>query len=792
MPTIVNHLHKPLPHHIQYVLRHLFADYATVAVTQEIEQPTESGWLYQAQPASQDGEADRPCLAKVDRSERIAQEWQAYQDCIRHKLTPVAEIVGEPVYPPGSPYGGLRYALVGNGEEEIESLEEFYRRASAEEMQTLLRSRLFASLGYLWRQQKSQPACYLRRQYDSLLPVNLEIVVAAPTGNAHWLTPKTVDDPSPKVDDPVQVADFCVVDIDEAAQTLLLDLPGSPPGGYRLRVKGVTECAAYEIGRTFNAPLFGLVQFDRAGILLAAAQTVLGAEVELRGDTLPLADGDALPNPLAALDDILQQSRPLLLGFQHGDLRLANVLVARQSQTPYLTQFAQARRDHILGDLCCLEADVVTRLLPADMAPEQLRELYRQLHCAVNQPKQTTSPPGLEKQFALLQTIRQTAVSHLYKGDWAEYYSSLFVYLLRGLTAQELPLPAQRLAFWGAAVVAAIRRDPPICDLAAPLRGGVIGVTPPILLQPGEPVIQLGQHYCQWFLNRVQIAYHGVVWQQTPQVTVNSRVALHCPPLPDPAARAEAERPVQPGQTEQIGVNARLTDLTPAMMTNMSLAVDLVGAAARQTILSLVGNFQLLAGLRPGTYAILGTVDAARPLPDAEALKRLELRQGSLWLDDKPVTDYSYVLLQATAYGARTRVLARGAGWDEKLREAMALADDAGSGMLPETEKEEAWLRWRELLREARRLLAADPYYLPREADDIYKQAVASGRDQFRGQSAQRGLRGHQGDAGVPPDVLTDLTELGLDAEEDMAATLTRYAQQVAQTRRALRQTKES
>lgn len=788
MTRVENHLNKPLPHHVQYVLRYLFADYATVAVTQEIEQPADSGWLYQAQPASQDGEADRLCLAKVDRCERIAQEWQAYLDCIQHKLTPVAEIVGEPIYPPGSSYGGLRYTLVGNGEEEIESLEEFYRRASAEEMQTLLRNRLFASLGYLWRQQKSQPACYLRRQYDSLLPVNLEIVVAAPTGNAHWLSPQTVDDPPPQVGGFVQVADFCVVGIDEAAQTLLLDLPGSPPGGYRLRALGVTDCAAYEIGRTFNAPLVGQALRDRAGMLMAAAQAALGVEADLRGDTLPLADGDDLPNPLAALDDILQQSRPLFLGFQHGDLRLANVLVARQSQTPYLTQFAQARRDHVLGDLCCLEADVVMRLLPADMAPEQLRELYRQLHCAVNQPKQMTSPPGLEKQFALLQTIRQTAVYYLYKpGDWAEYYSSLFVYLLRGLTAQELPLPMQRLAFWGAAVVAAIRRDPPICNLAAPPRGGVIGVTPPILLQPGEPVIQLGQHYCQWFLNRVQIAYHGVVWQQTPQVTVNSRVALHCPPLPDPAARAEAERPVQPGQTEQIGVNARLTDLTPAMMTNMLLAVDLVGAEARQTILSLVGDFQLLAGLRPGTYAILGTVDAARPLPDAEMLKRLELRQGSLWLDDKPVTDYSYVLLEVTAYGARTRVLARGTAWDEKLREAEILVSEAESGLLDEAERIEAKQRWKDLLREARRLLAADPHYLPREADDIYKQA-ATGSDKFGGQRGPRGLRGHQGASDVPPDVLNDLTELGLDAEEDIAATLTRYAQQAAETRRALRQ----
>lgn len=64
----------------------------------------------------------------------------------------------------------------------------------------------------------------------------------------------------------------------------------------------------------------------------------------------------------------------------HGDLHLENILVAKQSATPYLIDFANASESGLAPfDLSRLESDLINRLLPLDSTPEQCVEIEKAL-----------------------------------------------------------------------------------------------------------------------------------------------------------------------------------------------------------------------------------------------------------------------------------------------------------------------------------------------------------------------------------------------------------------------------
>jgi hypothetical protein len=115
-----------------------------------------------------------------------------------------------------------------------------------------------------------------------------------------------------------------------------------------------------------------------------------------------------------------------------------------------------------------------------------------------------------------------------------------------------------------------------------------------------------------------------------------------------------------------------------------------------------------------------------------------------------------------------------------------------GNFQVSQEEREKAWQTCRDLLREARTLLMADPNYLRREAMDIYKAAYAYCSGTIFGAQASglARLPGAQVAIAGQPDPRADRAYLGIAADEDLTATLDRYAEQVMEARHILRAAK--
>ena len=110
---------------------------------------------------------------------------------------------------------------------------------------------------------------------------------------------------------------------------------------------------------------------------------------------------------------------------------------------------------------------VVTTLSENALAWEAICSFYEQLHCAVLYPDQISAPAGLEKPFAILLLIRQTAKRYLFEpDDWSEYFYGLALYLLGSLRYPHLDkIPgAKAVAFWGTAVTLKLLQSAPPCQ----------------------------------------------------------------------------------------------------------------------------------------------------------------------------------------------------------------------------------------------------------------------------------------------------------------------------------------
>lgn len=472
-PQIINRTGAALPTYAAKVLAATFAGYQQVIIKSEFQSGLSGSRVFLIRPVRVDG-AELPAVVKIDLVARIQQEWQAYQTCIQNRLSGVAEIRGEPVYPPGSLWGGLWYPLVGAGTFGIQSLYQYLQSASMEDIRHTLAARLYKSLGMLWSQTRAvRPDLHLQTHYDSFLPVNLviELVNLPPGAQAQWLHPSTANQRAFAPGAYVQLSGFRVVKVAQQTQTLSLDMPTQTQAAYRMHVFPAPDSAAYEVGDVLQQPLVGIVRKTRQELLHEQVAKVLGAFVDVTAVTLTLPNGRILPNPLHALPRLLNHSCDAYVAYIHGDLNLENVLVETESRSAYLIDFAQARQDHILRDLLHLETAVVTKLLaPAlretGQTPETIGAFYESLHCALLHPDQAAPPAGLERAFAILLTIRQAARHYLYQpDDWSEYFYGLALYLLGSLRYADLDkVPgAKATAFWGTAVTLHLLESPPPC-----------------------------------------------------------------------------------------------------------------------------------------------------------------------------------------------------------------------------------------------------------------------------------------------------------------------------------------
>ena len=365
------------------------------------------------------------------------------------------------------------------------------------------------------------------------------------------------------------------------------------------------------------------------------------------------------------------------------------------------------------------------------------------------------------------------------------------------------------------------------------------GTTTPIFIKHGRGAqsVQPGQDYFLVRIHSAQAAFYGSIWQKDAQLLVASHVNLHHPALGnEPLYALRQSRPVERQQAIQLGLRPNLINLVPAVMDRVSLSVDFIldsenrlhdlaalindesflavvslaptGVVAakivaglaqkvvttllptkeRQPILQFSGDFTLPTGdLQEGYHVILGTSDDRTPLPTD--LTKLDVKGTKLLYEEKPVTQWSYVILEVRCtQRARvicTRVLS-GRQSSAKPEDTTAqLKDDPYSG---DSERQAAWEKCRTLFMEARALIRNDPNYLRTEAETIIKAsfnhcAKDLGTEQVRRGGIVKAARGRW-----QPDLGQDRNLLAIAPDEDLNTTLDTYADQIAATHRMLRE----
>ncbi len=499
-PHVENPKDLPLPPQAEDILEMMFAAHHRVVIGEEFGGGLSGSRVFMVRPIRDDGTPELPAVVKIAPIGLIQKEWRAFQDCMHDQWPSVVEVRGEPVLPPGCDWGGLRYPLAGAGAFEVESLGRYCRHATVEDICYALEKRLFQLIRQTWRFSRRTPAFNLRASYDSLLPVNLVIKPGQPPPGAalHVLRPGASTGQPPGRGDWVKVEGFVITEVEPLQQAVTLNLPPVADDccvSYRLRLQLVETAEPYQVNNILD-PITGTVVATRHDLLHAQAQQALGQAFDLEAESLVLADGVTLPNPLTALATTFGEQRDVIIASIHGDLNLENILVDRATRDISLIDFASARRDHTLHDLLRLETEVVTKLVPpalveADLLPQTIHALYEQLHrAALLSAPDAFAPPhdALKKPLAMLAAIRRMAHDYLFnRDDWAEYYRGLTLYLLGALkfknldAVPEAPLPKQ-VAFWGAASVQYL--------LAAPAGPRPVAESLPLdesLLLPLEP-----------------------------------------------------------------------------------------------------------------------------------------------------------------------------------------------------------------------------------------------------------------------------------------------------------------
>jgi tetratricopeptide (TPR) repeat protein len=474
-PAIENPAKIELSIAVEQVLEVMFAGYRRVVIRKEFGQGLSGARVLEVRPIKADGTPELPAVVKTAAIGQVEKEWQAYQQHIRRRLPYIAEIRAAPVLLPQLGWGGLRYTLMGGGTFEVVTLLEHCRQTelTGGDVCSVL-ERLFRIMQNIWDYHHPNPDFQLQSSYDQVLPVNLLIQdhPLSSTDQPCLITPTTLPTELLGRGDLVQIVGFALSKVNPVTQTITLRQPNRSlqTADYFLRYKSprAEQVMTYPVNQIVD-PLEGKVIETRTSRLTEEAQRALGQGFDATSQTvvLPSLSEISLPNPLAALPELLKQRRRVNVASIHGDFNLSNILIEPETGMVSLIDFAEAREDHVLHDFLRLETEVVTKILPEILVRHTLPpaltlvSIYQQLHQAVFETvpdRFVLAHPALKKPLAMLITIRQMAQQYLTAAtDPTEYYQGLVIVLLGALKFKNLndvpeqPLPKQ-LAFWGAAM----------------------------------------------------------------------------------------------------------------------------------------------------------------------------------------------------------------------------------------------------------------------------------------------------------------------------------------------------
>jgi hypothetical protein len=310
----------------------------------------------------------------------------------------------------------------------------------------------------------------------------------------------------------------------------------------------------------------------------------------------------------------------------------------------------------------------------------------------------------------------------------------------------------------------------------------VVGSRTPIYVPPTPappvPAVQKDKGYFLIRVHAAQASYTGGFWTNlrnaVKQVIVTSQVQVH-PGAEEAIRHLQVSRRIRPGQAVELGLRSNFTDWIPTVVDKIAIDLafvldreDRLGAIAsaingsqllstlslaepalataralgtatkvildgflapesKTPILEFKGDFNVgTQDLRAGHYVLLGTVDAATPLPGEGAA--YAVREGKLEVNGAPADAWSYVILEVLCTPVRGRN--RSAQWDRLLQQAEAAAADYARVIEPTAgQKKAAMDQCRTLIAQADALSRGDPTFTPDEAGKIVAAVFKECRD---------------------------------------------------------------
>ena len=469
LPEIQNYHKLPLSPAEEDVLRKMFSGYERLVIKEEFGGGFSGGRVFLVRPISTN-KAELPAVLKLGSAMKIEQEWTAFTHFIRHQVTSVAQIEKQPVFSNDGSWGGIRYQLAGDGRFHTESLKTYSNQARTLDILYVLQNQLFTSLSDLWRQNKIEHEVQRELFFAFLLPVNIVLEAKPGLESAKEpITPESIGECDFLPDQEISISQFQIdeIDVQKRKMTLIPDQPGNQPSlprHYRIRIiaepslfHNMINNQVYQVGHPLPQPISGIVRDTRDTLLKAQVERAFPMTLDLTKDHLSLPEIGELPNPLAYLQNLLNQTTDMRIGSIHGDLNLENILVEfdHRSQKVHLIDFATAREDAVLHDLLRLETGFWLYLVPKEMilygySLKNLPIFVQALnHAAYNQDSFALDMK-LKKVWQILSAVRQAARPYLANPyTWEEYYHGLAIYLLGALkfknldTLSSAPLPKQ-------------------------------------------------------------------------------------------------------------------------------------------------------------------------------------------------------------------------------------------------------------------------------------------------------------------------------------------------------------
>jgi hypothetical protein len=325
------------------LLRALFSSYSRLLITSEFLSGYSGARTFLAQPVRPDGRADAYTIVKIGERKNIEREYANYEAFVKDTLPPMtARIQHAPVRLAHGSQAALRYTFIGEAGHAPVSL----RQALLESPDPELLHQMVATFGPYWWQQRRPFTFCLGTQYDEFLPAHF--VLAPEHGPAHPLDGSySPEETHLEIGERVLLRHFSRVEV--RADGKSLSLSGiSRPGQPALRVRWMS----------LEKPS-------------GAAGRVIATRGSLLAEWVKGMDLFGLTDPLPRLSELLAETIHGTQSIIHGDLNLENVLIGPR-QLVWLIDFARTREGHTLLDFAHLEAEIISRVLPASIpSPRQ-------------------------------------------------------------------------------------------------------------------------------------------------------------------------------------------------------------------------------------------------------------------------------------------------------------------------------------------------------------------------------------------------------------------------------------